>query len=419
MTFRLKTSLQPLAALADQVLLSLLNFAIALAFILGTSKVEYGYYLLLVTPLLLVQSIQNALVISPLSTVLPAASEKDRPALRETASTIHFFIALVAGGVGLIGFQAYEQVSGGNYPAVLHIGFAAAIVGTVAREAQRSFAYAEGRGVRALGGDIAYGISLLAGIGFLLAQHQLTAGGVLLVTGIAGLAPLLVRVRQFPRFAMERGAALRFWQCGRWALPSVVVTWATLNSSPYFAGIHLSIAAVADIGAARLFLMPVALAMTAWSNWYRPRISHLCASNPTAQVRAITHVSVLAAGIGLGLLAAMVIFLYPLVEHMLGEEYVGLRALILMWLVYFALALARTFHMATLMSDAQGYKTLHHISWGALLVSLFGLLAFSANGALWIVGVLCVVEGVQLVLVATRAHRYWKRDAAGEAPCLS
>lgn len=401
--------LNPLAALADQAWLSLLNFAISLAFIWSASKTEYGYYILLMAPLLLIQSIQNAIVNSPLATFLPAATEADKPTLLITAASLHIYLALTCGLLGVLGLVVYGQVAELHVESLLLAGFVLAIAGTVARESQRSFAYVQGQGVRALVGDLIYGMVLLAGIALALAGGQLSAGLVLLLTGIAGLVPLFSRIGGFLGLKTHAEPMRQYWSCGRWALPSVVVTWISLSSYPYFAKHALGLAAVADIGAARLFLMPVGLMMTAWSNWYRPRISRWLASGNVDAVAGITRRSLLAGWALLAALGVLLALAYPLVEPLLGEQYLGLQPLVLMWLLYFAIGWARPVYTATLMTDARGYKILHHITWIALGLSLPGFVLLSHNGALWVVGVLCGVELMQTVFVIAKARQYWKR----------
>lgn len=404
--------LNPIAAVADQAWLSLLSFAVSLAFIWGASKAEYGYYLLLIAPLFLVQSIQNALVNSPLATFLPAAEEPAKLRIRTTAVSMHVYLALAAAILGLLGLLVYGWLAHLEASGLLLTGFTLAIIGTIVRESQRSFAYVQGLGLRALAGDLIYGALLLAGIALAFAGSSLSAGTVLALTGVAGIAPLLTKARRFEGLQTHVEPLRQFWSCGRWALPSVIVTWVNLSSYPYFAGKSLGLSAVADIGAARLFLMPIGLMMTAWGNWFRPKISGWLASGDVRKVTHITRKSLFAGLAGMAVLAAGLLLVYPFLERFLGPQYQGLQPLVLMWLLFFALSLARNVYMATLMTDPTGYRTLHHITWLALAISLPGFVLFSRNGALWVVGVLCVVELVQVLLVAAHARRYWRRPQA-------
>jgi O-antigen/teichoic acid export membrane protein len=403
--------LNPLAALADQAWLSLLSFSISIAFIWGARKDEYAYYLLLVAPIMLVQSIQNAIGNSPLATLLPVADDLSKPILKQTAASLHIYLALAGAILGGPGLFLYAKWAALDIPWLLPVGFSLAIVGTIAREAQRSFAYVQGEGLRALAGDVVYGFVLLAGIAAAILGYQLTAGIVLSVIGVAGMSPLLTSLLTFRGPRIHPEAMRQFWSCSRWALPSVVMTWINLSAYPYFAARALGLSAVADIGASRLFLMPVGLAMTAWSNWYRPRISSWRAAGELCAIQQLTRTSLIAGLVSLSLVALFISVAYAHIEPLLGARYTGLKPLVLMWLLFFAFSLARNVYMATLMTDANGYRILHHITCVGLVLSVPGFVLFSESGAIWVVGVLCAVELVQLVLVRGQAKAYWK-DAA-------
>lgn len=400
--------LNSIAAIADQVWLSLINFAIALAFIWGAEKTEYGYYLLLTAPLLFFQSVQNALINSPLATILPASEPNLQSPLRHSAVAIHVFLGGMGALLGGVGLLIYGQVSDFRPDALLVGGFSIAIMGTIAREAQRAFAYANREGSRALLADLVYGFFLLAALGGAVAGKILTAAVILAATGLAGLAPLLPQITKHPVFRIHTESALQLWSCGRWALPSVLATWISLNSYPYFASTCLGVNAVAEIGAARLFLMPIGLLTTAWSNWYRPRISQWFSEGDVRSIRRITKKSLGITALVMSVIALFLVFGYPLAEPFFGAQYQGLRSLVLIWLLYFTLALARNIFMATLMVNVNGYRTLHHVTWVALALAVPSLALFSENGTVWIVGVLCVVEFLQLMIVASKAKGYWQ-----------
>lgn len=400
--------LNPLAAVADQAWLSMLNFAISLAFIWGASKSEYAYYLLLFAPLLLVQSIQNAVVNSPLTTFLPAAAEHDKAALRQTAVSLHIYLAFVAAVVGGLGLFVYESWAGLQIDPALIVGFAFAIIGSVAREAQRSLAYVEGKGLQALGGDLLYGVVLLLGIALALYQQTLSATIVLGLTGLAGLLPLVRKLSAFEGVMLHSMPMRQFWSCGKWAIPAVAATWLSLSAYPYFAERNLGLAAVAEIGAARLFVMPVGLFTTAWSNWYRPKVTAWMAIGDVANTKRLTFASVLIGIATLVAFAGTLLALYPELEHWLKPQYHGMLPLVLGWICFFAFSFVRTVFMATLMTNADGYKAFYFITWLSLAISVPGLMYFSSWGAVWVVIVLCVVELVQALLVIYKSMQSWR-----------
>jgi len=131
--------------------------------------------------------------------------------------------------------------------------------------------------------------------------------------------------------------------------------------------------------------------VTAWSTC-TPSISSWLGSGQRGSIKRLTHKSLFGGWTGLAALVVLIVMAYPFIEPVLGEQYRGLQPLVLMWVLFFALSLARNIYMATLMTDAQGYKILHHITWLALALSLPGFILLSDNGALWVVGVLCTVE---------------------------
>jgi O-antigen/teichoic acid export membrane protein len=405
----------PAAAIIDQAWLSLLNFSVAFAFIRSGTKEEYGSYLLLLAPLLLVQGIQNGVVNSPLATLLPSAGQgAERDIICAVARGLNVSLAILCAALGGGGLLAYGYFAHVELTSLLAGGFALAIAGTIARESQRAFAYARGDGVRALMGDIAYGAILLGGVGIAIVMLRVSAGTILLLMGVAGLAPLAIStVARRGEVSADLYQLQRFWSCARWAIPSVVATWISLSSYPYFAGRALGVSAVADIGAARLFLMPIGVVMTAWANWYRPRISGWISKGNIQAVKNVTKRSLVAGMVAVAILAFLVVVAYPKFEAVLGPKYEGLRSLVLVWLLFFALSLVRNIFMASLMTNPGGYRVLHHISWMALGLSVVGFLLFAPLGAIWIVAVLCAVEAVQTMLVARYSIRGWKRAGLG------
>ena len=301
---RLLERINPIAAIADQAWLALLNLGVAAALISTGSKTEYGIYLLLVPPLLLVQSIQNAgrqLTTSHIPSSCVSCRE------RSDQRHGHFIERVPCAdmcGVRLGRLLVYLDLAHVRLQFLLIIGFPIAMIGAIARESQRNFAYVMGEGVLALRSDAIYGAILIIGLGLVISRFELSAGIVMLLMGIAGAGfaaagkiPTVSRTADACRIHKEVLVI-----CGRWAVPSVLVTWINLSSYPYFAGKSLGLSGVADIGVARLFLMPLGLLVAAWANWYRPRISAWLGAGNVSAVRQLTFRSVL---VGLGAMSVI------------------------------------------------------------------------------------------------------------------
>jgi O-antigen/teichoic acid export membrane protein len=138
---------------------------------------------------------------------------------------------------------------------------------------------------------------------------------------------------------------------GRWAVLGVIVGWLSNYSCVYLSGAWLGLAAIADLNASRLLLMPIPLAVAAWSRVARPEASRLMAEHNWSGLRKLTIVSVL--GIELVVFAyvgAMLLTLPWLEAYVIGSKYSGLGPLIMLWGGYFAINSVRTIGTSWLMS---------------------------------------------------------------------
>ena len=406
---KIKQKISPIAAVIDQALLSFLNFSISIFFVWGASKDQYGYYLLLITPLLLVQSVQSALINSPLATYLPASLSEKKERIVSTAQLMHGWLAAVCTLLAvfallLIGAFSLVSVSG-----FLVVSFCLAIIGTIAREGQRSICYVMGKGVGALWKDFQYGVILLLGLVFAFYKNIISAEFVLLAIGSSAIFVVLIGYSNSEKWVFDRSVVRDFWLCGRWALPSVFATWLSLNSYPYFAKHFIGVSAVADIGASRLLLMPVGLLITAWSNWFRPRISGWYARGQIDEIVSLTRKCFFWVGFTFIFFLLFVWLGYGFFELIVGVEYRGLKPVVIAWSVFFFLSFLRNVGMASLMVNSEGYKILHHLTWVGFFISIFSLFVFSSRGSVWVVGVLSLVEFFQLVVVLVNARIFWEK----------
>lgn len=392
----------------DQAWLSVMNLAISFAFIRFGEKEDYGIYLLLLTPLYLFMGIQNALILSPIATVFPSSHSSEKGTVLSTAIAAQVAFVSLGALICSAGLAIYWYVAHGTIPMGLIFGFGIAIAGSCAREGVRTLFYTRGAAVGAFRSDLVYGLGLMVSVGALSYYAQLTSASALIAMGIAALWPYAFRGAQLANLQLDRQVLSKFWACGRWALVGVLVTWVNLSAYPLIVGASLSAAAVADINVARLFLMPVSLCATAWSNLHRPQISAWAAEGKLLDVKALSLKSIV---IGIGMLSIFVAALglaYPYVEILLGPSYRGLFPLVLLWSMFFVVGLPRSILMATLMTKPEGYKQLQQVSWFALVISLSGLFFLSERGTTWVVGVLVAVEIVQLALIGVKAMRFWQ-----------
>lgn len=406
MTRRLKSGA---IAAVDQAWISLVNFSIAFLFIRFGEKSEYGIYTMLMTLVYFIQSIQNALILSPLATVLPAAEASERSSVAATALRMQTLFLLGAALVAALGLLIYQMAGGHGLEPLLVLAFALGAFGISAREGLRAFSYCEGRVLAALKGDLVFGACALIALLAIAWLSRIDARLALAATGVAALIPFVL-MRQSAgdgRFSSEIWR--RFWVCGRWSLIGAALTWVNLYAYPLIVGLRTDAETVAELSAARLFLTPAAIGITAWSNLCRPKISGWFSRGELMSIRKISLYSLAAAFFVLAIFSLFVHLFYRDVEPVLGSQYGGLQGIVMAWSVFFVFSVARSIFMASLMVNERGYKALQSVSVASLLLSLTGLWFAAPSGAVAVVGVLCLVEAFQALIVGRLAFGNWRR----------
>ncbi len=396
------------AAAIDQAWVSLLNLSIALVFVRFGEKSEYGIFVMLMSLVYLVQSFQNALILSPLATLLPAAEEKEKATIKATALKAQTAFLMAASMIATTGFIIYDLFANDRIQVELIAAFVIAVAGISIREGMRSIQYCQGRAADALKANILYGGSLiiLLALNFLLGEVDATS--MLLLTGAAAIFPFVL-LRESPGdLSFSKATWNRFWNFGRWGMIGASLTWFNLYAYPLVVGFRSDVESVAEINAARLFLTPFAVGITAWSNLYRPKISGWFSTGHREAVRRLSLVSIGSALFCLGIFSLPLVFAYPLLESVLGDQYSGLRWVVFAWVAFFSVSMLRTVFMATLMTNEDGYKTLQNVSLISLCFSLMALWFASPYGTVAVVGVLCAVELFQAVIIGRLAWNRWK-----------
>lgn len=402
-----------LAAL-DQAWLSAVNFAVSLAFIRWGEKTEYGMYLLLLTPIYLLQGIQNALFLSPFATLFQARPPEQREPVLQVLIWGQVAYTVLVAILGFISLVVYQLTTEGRVNLAIAAAFSLATVGLIAREAMRSAQYVQGHAGRALVGDLIFGVVLLGVTLASVISGSVAAVWILVATGVAGLLPLLRTAFTSSRQAISLPKAERqeFWRCGRWALIGAGLTWVNLNAYPYVAAAAFGVAAVAEINAARLFMMPIVLCLPAWSNLVRPKFARWIAEKKPGRLR---NVSIHSAMIGVAALVtyvAVLVVAYPWLEGYLGPGYLGLLPSVLAWSVFFLFSLLRAVFMAILMVDEAGYKKLSLVSVLSLFLLVPVMGAAIQFNTVWVVGGLALIELVQMLVIGKIALTYWRRTAS-------
>src|SRR4051812_40784449 len=257
-------------SMLDQMLLSALNFLIGATFVALSPKEEYGSYVLVFGFLLLLSSIQNALINTPLTANGSKLLGDERNRFIETmyrSQTAACAVVAVALGLGVALWPS------GDRHGSLALGAATfvAVFGSWMREFRRTEGFLRQAPREVLWGDLKYAALCCIGLASeILLRKKLSAPGALALVGLAGIVTS-VRIPRFRRLVSENESAVPpLWPQVRWTVPNVVVSWAQGNSFPYFVAMLAGSRGVADLSAARLFLMPLSLLSVAWARVFQP-----------------------------------------------------------------------------------------------------------------------------------------------------
>jgi O-antigen/teichoic acid export membrane protein len=402
-------------AALDQAWLSAINFGISIAFIRYGEKAEYGLYVLLLSPIYLIQGIQNAVFLSPFVTLYPQRPSSGKSSAIQYLVWGQLVFVGLAATLGFLVLLGYQWAMASPLDVPMAIAFSAAIAGALAREASRSFQYVHGRAGWALAGDLLYGTVIISAIALLISKGSISAMAILAIIGVAGILPLIRSAFGSARasFALPAAERTAFWACGRWAVIGVGVTWVNLSMYPYIAAASFGVTSVAEINAARLFMMPLVLGLPAWSNMLRPKFSNWFAEKQLSRMRDVSIKSALLGCALVLIYIGVVVAAYPWLERLLGPAYAGILPLVIAWSVFFLVTTIRTVLMATLMVNEAGYKSLTQFSFIALLVFMPAMAVASRFTAVWIIGALILTELIQVLVVARQALTYWNRDSRG------
>jgi len=252
------------SAVTSQALLSAASFAVGLLLIRHTSDLQYGYFILASSALLLIVSLQSSFLNPPLVNLI---TPLERPARGQLVGGLYrdqSRVLLIGGAVALV--VACGLWFGGvldRHTGPLIVVTIAAALATLQRNFFRMVLLAHRRPQDVLLTDACYVGLLVLGV-YLAIRLPVPAVGAMLVTSVAAAATaiLLARALWLHESWDVRGAAgiLReVAPLAAWSTAGAAIHWAFSQGYMYLAAGTLDVTAVAAIAATRLLLMPVNL----------------------------------------------------------------------------------------------------------------------------------------------------------------
>lgn len=378
-------------AVVDQALLSASNLAVGLLLIRQASELQYGYFVLVTSILMLMTSLQSSFIGPAMIHRMTTLDREGRGALtgaiyREQRQWRHLMILAAATGTAVL--WASGVLDRQTAPLVLvTIGTATA---TLRREFFRMVLLAYRRSAEVLRADTAY-VVLLVGGALATSAMPNPAIATTVLLGLAafvggGLLKSLLRSREAWDMTGGHGILRRIAPVGTWAVTGAFIHWSYSHGYNYLVAGTLDVTAVAAIAATRLLLMPINLLSTGIGALMLPLTSAWLHSLGAAAV--LGRLTLFASGVA----AAALVYLGTLwlardwiFATVLDKQFEHGDTLLLLWSCVFVLMVMRD-QLIYLLAARQRFRIMAALSAFSAVVSLMvsyaGMQHFGVVGAL-------------------------------------
>ncbi len=394
-----------------QAVLSLGSLGVSLLLIRHAADADFGRFVLVQAGLMLLVSLQGAMLGGPVAVLAPAREPQARAVmfasvLRDSRRWTNRALALAAVALVLAACFGLSLA----WLLVLVPTLAAAYL-NLRRELVRGFVQASLRQQELPPSDVLYVAVLLVitAAGIYLTEYPVPVA----VLGLASAAaiaarPLLRSLRQNPGLSAPSDPAV--WQEIRplalWATVGAVIFWLFSQGYNYLLALQLSVAAVAAVAATRLLLMPVNLLATSLNSLLLPLASTWNQNGGmAAMLPRLLMIAAAAAAMGLGYCLVLWVLRDAISVEVLQKAIPQYEPLLQLWMLCMLLALTRNVLQTGLMVQRR-FRFMAALSFcGALIsaaVMVPALKAYGAPGA--VMGLVCG-EGFYLVAVLIAVGR--------------
>lgn len=395
-------------AVLDQALLSASSLAVGLLLIRHASELQYGYFVLVTSILMLMTSLQRSFIGPAMIHRMTTLDREGRGALtgaiyREQCRWSHLMVLVAATATLLLWVNGVLDRQTG--PLVLvTIGTAAA---ALRREFFRMVLLAYRRSTEVLRADTVY-VVLLVAAALVTSRLPSPAAATTVLLGLAALVggsllQRLLRSREAWDTTGDHGILRRIAPVGAWAVTGAVIHWSYSHGYNYLVAGTLDVAAIAAIAATRLLLMPINLLSTGIGALMLPLTSAWLHAWGAAVV--LRRLTLFAAGVA----AASLVYLGTLwltrdwiFAKVLNKHFEDGDTLLLLWSAVFVLMVMRD-QLIYLLVARQRFRTLAALSTFSavlsLMVSYVGMQHFGVVGAVFglLVGEALSLAGVVLL----------------------
>jgi O-antigen/teichoic acid export membrane protein len=409
------------SAVVSQAVLSAASFAVGLILIRNTTDVQFGYYILASSAILLLVSLQSAFFNPPLAIRLTRLDRLGRGELvgglyREQRRLLPAFGAIaVVIALGLWYAQLLDAHTG-----PLALATVAASLAILHREYFRMVLFAHRRPYDVLRTDVFHVVLVVAGV--LVATYTpVPAVAAVLALSLAAVASGILLSQTLHRHEPwdirgTQGILREIAPLALWSTAGAAVHWSFSQGYIYLVAGTLDVAAVAAIAATRLLLMPVNLLSTGIGSLMLPLASGWLHQHGTRLLWR--RLWLLALGLAVVTLCyfAVLWFLRDWIfAVVLKKQFAQRDALLMLWGAIF-LVMAVRGQLVYLLAAQGRFRVLTFLALASAVIALtagyWGMLQFGVAGAL--MGIL-IGESINLAGIVIVSLRKRQRPLAALA----
>lgn len=382
----------------DQGVLSLFNLALNLALIKFAAPAEFGRFIYALTLVLIMTSLQNALVQTPIAVMLPGRKRAEREAGLRTVVSFDLGLRIACAGLAGALCLLTEWT-----PAFLAAAMLAVFT-TLARETARNIYIASERVPYCFRLDLAAVTVSAAAIaaGWRLADPAIVALAGITLGNIAALAVAargLIPERLRPDAILP--AYRKFWAKTKWSLAGAATTEVQYRNYVFAVEFFRGPGVLGAVQAGRLLLGPLALIVQSWARVARPAMAKALAKGDRRGALDMMLAGLALVGAVGAAYCAALWFAWPwLKAWIFADKYPGIALMTVFWAVY---ALINVFNigLSAALIAANRLRELAFVSIGTALLTCLLLLGLAFDApAVFAVQVLIAGEAVALVWIA-------------------
>lgn len=298
---------------ADQAVVSAANFLTSLivARLLGVES--FGTFSIVWLVLLFVQSLQIALILTPMLSIGPKTLADAAVDYYASVQPLQIGFAIVSGLISAGALCLAGPMLGiGESGPGLAFPLALAVVATQMHEFFRRYCFARSLSSKALHIDLVrYGFQFAAML-YIFNRGQGSVQNTLLAISASAVLGLVVLARDFPALSWQRShifkTLVRHWNMSKWLVSSALLQWTSGNFFALAAGAMLGPAAVGAMRAAQNLMGVTHVFFQALDNWAPVRTARIHTENGLLAMRRFTRRMLLFTGVAT-ILAVLVLAL--------------------------------------------------------------------------------------------------------------